>query len=430
MESGKKAWRYAAGIASVTTVCGALLMIEGSPVRYALAIMALGFALAGAALHTRWRRGAARCTALLATTCVGAVGADLALRAATARDRCNRPLLIFSYRWPKDPAVRRLQPNVQTERMQMGDLVGLLGDSSVAEPRTVRFVSDRYGFRNEGLPARPLDVVMLGDSFGMGDGTTQQETWTAHLSRAGVEVYNLSHPGSPGQHVLNLAWEAPHLPLRPNTVVVWALFGGNDLWEDYPGRATPATRSYVEQLETLFTSYRKRSPLRLMTVDRPSPARDILVLRRPGRDPVLFHRPYLERAALTTEQLMQEPSCPQLLQSFAFMKQLAEALDVRVLVAIVPSKEEVHAALLGREAQAPTPFTRLVTPLAASMRFEVLDLGPTMFAEARERGDAGPLLYWRDDTHWNDHGHALAARTLLARLRELGVAPAPATTTK
>lgn len=419
MQSGERSGRHAAAIAAVTTVCGALVMLEGSPARYALPLVAVGLVLAGVALRERWRRSAARWTAVYVTTCLGAVAADVALRAATANDRCNRPLLIYSYRWPQDPAVRRLQPNVETERELMGDLVGLLGDHSVAEPRTVRFVSDRYGFRNERLPARPLDVVMLGDSFGMGDGTTQEQTWTAHLERAGVEVYNLSHPGSPGQHVLNLAWEAPHLPLRPSTVVVWALFGANDLWDDYPGRATPATRSSFEQLETLFTSYRKRSPLRLMFVDTRMPAESILVVRRPERAPVLFYRPYLERVALTTEQLRREARYPQLVQSFAFMKQLADTLHVRVLVAIVPSKDEVHATLVGREAQAPTPFAQLVAPLAAGMRFEVLDLGPPMIDEARARGDGGPLLYWRDDTHWNHDGHAVAARALLARLREL-----------
>ncbi len=424
MQPGERSWRFSAGVASVTGTCSALVVLEGAPPRLGAPLLALGLALAAAALHARWRRHAARGTALFASTCLAVIAADVTLRVTQARDRCNRPLLVFSYKWPRDPAVRRLAPNVDTERELMGDLAGTYGDPSVAERRTVRFVSDRYGFRNDRLPARPLDVLMLGDSFGMGDGTTQDATWTAHLARAGVEVYNLSHPGSPGQHVLNLAWEAPRLPLRRGTVVVWALFGANDLSDEYPGRATPATRSALEQLETLVTSHQRRSPLRLMFFDRPVGSESILVVPGPAGAPVLFYRPYLERISRTTEQLVRDPQYPLLVQSFVDMKRLADRLGVRVLVAVVPSKDEVHAPLLGRARQTPTSFAQLVAPLAAGMGFDVLDLGPPLFAEAAARGDEGRLLYWRDDTHWNVDGHALAARALLERLRELETAPA------
>src|SRR5690606_11438205 len=128
---------------------------------------------------------------------------------------------------------------------------------------------------------------------------------------------------------------------------------------------------------------------------------------------------------------MLDPNYPQLVQSFVFLRRLADRLGVRVLVTVVPSKDEVHAPLLGRTRQTPTSFAQLVAPLAAGMGSDLLDLGPPLFAEAAARGDDGRLLYWRDDTHWNLDGHTVAARALLARLRELGVAPgAPARATK
>lgn len=421
--SFRSAW-YGASVGSVTIGAAALLALEGPPARFALPVVALGVVLAALAARPTWRRRATRWAALAATTCVGAVGADVALRVALSRSMYDRPLLNFSQKWPRDPALTRVLPDVKDVRTTRGDLTGMLGDLRAAEPRTVRFASDAHGFRNDHLPDRPLDVVMLGDSFGMGEGTTQDDTWTAHLGRAGLEVYNLSFPGSPGTHVLNLAWEAPRLPLREGTVLVWALFSGNDLWETYPRRATPADPSLLARVSTVVSSYRTRSPLRLLLLERPSPrAQEVVVVKR-GGEPVLFFGPYAQRAALTASHLQLEPRFPLLVESFGLMRRQAAAAGVRVLVVVVPSKEEVHAELLGRSGQAPTGFASTVRTLAGSVGFEVLDLHPALLAEARARGERGRLLYWRDDTHWNEDGHELAARTLLSRLQELGWAPA------
>lgn len=54
---------------------------------------------------------------------------------------------------------------------------------------------------------------------------------------------------------------------------------------------------------------------------------------------------------------------------------------------------------------------------AAEYGLRVTDLTPAMAAEADELLKEGKLLFWSDDTHWNGHGTATAARIVAETLR-------------
>src|SRR5918992_676555 len=58
-------------------------------------------------------------------------------------------------------------------------LAAVSGRADWREWRRIRFVTDEYGFRNEspspGSEARPLDLIVLVDSFGVAAGTSQEE---------------------------------------------------------------------------------------------------------------------------------------------------------------------------------------------------------------------------------------------------------------
>ena len=83
--------------------------------------------------------------------------------------------------------------------------------------------------------ARPLDVIVLGDSFGVAAATSQEETLSSLLARDyGLSVYNLSISRSnPQQEYANLMLEGKRLKARKGTCVLWLLFPGNDLDEPY-----------------------------------------------------------------------------------------------------------------------------------------------------------------------------------------------------
>lgn len=95
---------------------------------------------------------------------------------------------------------------------------------------------------------------------------------------------------------------------------------------------------------------------------------------------------------------------------------------IRLVVAVVPDKtriEESHLCGLHRPAAFANRVNDWVTTLANN-KVEVLNFTPTLAAMAGER-------YYRSDSHWNERGADLAAKTLAERLQTLKLVDKPAT---
>jgi hypothetical protein len=91
------------------------------------------------------------------------------------------------------------------------------------------------------------------------------------------------------------------------------------------------------------------------------------------------------------------------------------ARGVRYLVVVAPEKSSVYPEFLPAvdRRPAPTPLDRLLTLLPDDATWRVLDLRSPL-ARAKAEGD----VYYRTDTHWNDHGGRAAAATVLAALAD------------
>src|SRR5205085_5589113 len=215
------------------------LVVGVLPVVPALLLLA---PLAALALYAFTRTGAPAWTKKIA-----AVGLSITF-AVTAFDLLARPLLLyvfedrpkllFARRLPALPEVYRFAPNVNFRARTYGDLAAVAGRRDWREYREISFITDAYGFRNDTTSqdaARPFDLVVLGDSFGVGDGTSQEQTWASVLAREhNLAAYNLSMDGaSPWQEYVNFLLEGERLRLRPGTLVAWVFFTGNDLDDLY-----------------------------------------------------------------------------------------------------------------------------------------------------------------------------------------------------
>lgn len=139
-------------------------------------------------------------------------------------------------RWPRMPLVNRYMPNISVEDHRFSGLARMAGNKDWIETKRIRLVTDANGFRNENVdPAQPLDVIILGDSFGAG-AVTQEDTWTSIFVREhGLKAYNLSAPAvGPWHEYVNLVAERDRLNIKRGTSIVWQIFPGNDL-DDYYG---------------------------------------------------------------------------------------------------------------------------------------------------------------------------------------------------
>ncbi len=356
--------------------------------------------------------------------------------AVTLFDLSARPLLFYLFdvrpterfysRWPPLPLLGRYIANVKFEGVTYGDLAAVSGRKDWREERRVRFVTDADGFRNNPTDAsdaaRPLDVIVLGDSFGVAGGTSQEDILSSLLAREyGLSVYNLSiSKESPQQEYASLLLEGHRLRTRAGTCVLWLIFTGNDLDEPYYKELfnpQPRLPSLQERLVTGINDFRSRSPVSRLL----SPVEKEQVIEKTFIDGrrVLFFAPYVKRRNRTAEEIERHPNFESLKATLAAMEKLAGERSLTIEVALVPSKEEVYSWMLDggaspwSNANEPSGFSVVMRELCVQHGFRYLDLKPSLVgASRRVFEETGALLWWRDDTHWNGAGQRVAAAVI------------------
>ena len=287
----------------------------------------------------------------------------------------------------------------------------------------VRLVTDAQGFRNR-APLAKADAVVLGDSFA----DQAYPVWVEAFAARGLVLYNLA----------TQRYATPHYPLAyrryggekdaPFTVVAFSM---NDFWEllDFEGwresgldwftfhggtyggepidgrtsrTLRERTRRLLERsvLFTLVDQFHKR-------------------LTYYGKDEgglVAFAPAYYLGRGITEDA----PIFRKSLEAILTVEGLAAERGSRLIVYLVPTKEQVHfetcPVLPGdtRERfrdEINGPYDRL----AAALRSEgVICIDDReRFREAAARGET---LYPRHDQHWNDRGARLAAEAILNRI--------------
>lgn len=355
--------------------------------------------------------------------CVGVTLVDLAIRPMVFTVFDVRVARRFIDRWPPLPLLQRYAAGVDFQGTTHGDLAGR--KTAGREDRRIRFVTDAYGFRNEpsANPSaeRALDVIVLGDSFGVASSTTQDDTLSSVLARDyRLSVYNLSVSGdSPRQEYANLVLEGARLKTRPDTRVLWMLFPGNDLDEPYASELEdprPNWPNGPSRLVGVFQAFRARSPVRRLLT--PGDAATVIEKTFVDGRPLLFFAPYAQRRHRTADQIARLPNFERLKATLDAMERLARSRQFSVAVAIVPSKDEVYSWLLDdappwSSSEQPSGFSTVLRELSEPHGFGFVDLKPALVQASRTIYEtSGGLVWWRDDSHWNDAGQRVAAQVI------------------
>ncbi len=378
------------------------------------------------------------------------------LLAFTVFDVISRPLLkdavyyrpdeMYLNHWPPMPSLSRYAKNVRYEGVVHGDLGAIAALGSEAgfpdcrQRRSIIFETDSFGFRNDdSTHDKVIDLILLGDSFGVGSGTSQGKIWSAlFMEKYGLNTYNLSVPGSPWHEIMNLKMEIKRLKTHKDTVVLWALFGGNDLddkYEEFVDRADlEILNGPLKRLLVSFSTFRKRSPTRQL-LDK--------FIRRKKRDPimimriingsitkeqfldeerVLFYNAYAHNRERSVEDILAHGNYNKFVKAFSEMEKFVREEGLTVAVISIPSKAEVYPWALNGEDPWTVPlessaFSTVVSDLSRLHGFYFLDLEPFLTGLAKQDyEESGELLWWRDDTHWNSRGHEAAAATVFEEL--------------
>ena len=377
-----------------------------------------------------YRRTVVLKTAVVLLSCCSILAfADGLWRVCAPTSLYYRPDEMLLNHWPRMGSLARYSAGATYCSRSYGDLAAMAGRPEFREYRTIMFRSDSFGFPNASVSPEPVDVILLGDSFGAGSAISQAKTWGSLLgSRYHAAVYNLSIPDSgPWHELMDLKIELGRIKRREGAVVLWAIFSGNDLDDAFEDHMEPVlSESWLAQMRVSVASFRNRSPIRQLCqrafAALQGERRPPIVRYLPDGRCILFRRGYAERARRTLADIQTHDNYPRLVQVFREMAQFAVCERLNVGVAALPSKEEVYGWVLSgtpysdRDAQ-PSAFSGVVRQLCETYQMRFLDLKPPMVAEARRLlTEEGKLLWWSDDTHWNERGHAFAAATVYAGL--------------
>lgn len=353
---------------------------------------------------------------------------------------------IYQIALPAMPSISRYNPSASGEEMTIGDLGVATRDTGDDEPRRVRTRIDAAGFRNdESVGRAPVDVVLLGDSFGFGGGTTQDKTLASRLKdQYGVATYNLSMPWTgPWAQYVNLSTEATRLPLREGATVVWLLFTGNDLDDTYGEldvdripRNGPAGRMWItlKRVRNRSPVYRmlRRARYNLTGTAADGPVTVVVPSTFVNGRTLLFLKPYVEASRRPYPEIVAHENYAALQKTMAATQALARRLKISLKVVLAPTKEEVYRWVLDKgqpwsTSPDPSGFAVALSEICATQGIQFLDLKPAFVSMSKERFErSGELLWWYDDTHWNEAGHDLAATVIHQQLLVRQGGPPPA----
>jgi hypothetical protein len=416
-----------AALAFAPIVVGALPVLpESVPLALVCALALYAFGGFGASARAR------KVAVAALSACASVACFDLVARPIVAHLSGERARELSVHTWEPMPLVFRYDAGVRYDGTTYGDLSAMSLDKSLREYREYRFRTDAYGFRNEttNATAQPADVILLGDSFGVGAGTTQDATWASLLAREhGLAVYNLSIEGAGAwQELINFELEIDRVRPREGAVVLWSIFSGNDLDDPYYAPLKVSELPWQGRLARLsfaLKKFRYRSPLRriIVPVAGAWDSRENVIVRDFfGARKILFYAPYDASRRRTREDVRRHPNFVALHDVIAEMKRLTDERHLRLAVVCLPSKEEVYSwALDGVQPWStvaePSGFAAALGELCRERGIAFLDLKPRMLAESRRAFDEShELLWWWDDTHWNAAGHKAAASAIYEEL--------------
>ena len=293
-----------------------------------------------------------------------------------------------------------------------GDLyvVSNLAAKTIVEPRVVTFHTDSLGFRNFHDYA-DQSFVLIGDSFGVGTGTTQEDTLSEVLTNEyGIPVYNASYPTSPYGYTVVCEYLTKNIGTKFRAIILF--FEGNDFpsISEIRHKSQRAWYLYIGSDIRHLESYRflfglTRRAFRGST----SKESQVTVFSVGGKD-VGFLNQHIE----VTKQSSS-------FYSNVFIESYRRIRPNVALFVFIPTKYRVYYPLIKDNNGGPLhalPNSRrdFLQKMALQLDVPFVDLTPHLIKESKDLLKKGEYTYWRDDTHWNANGMKMAADVISSKL--------------
>lgn len=287
--------------------------------------------------------------------------------------------------------------------------------ADLKEIRSVEFVTDSRGYRNRNEYAGE-DHILLGDSFLVGNGITQAHTLPEVLrSGYGIPVYSLGHPQAPVDYEQRAAWALREFGL--DKTFSFFFYEGNDFLDstDTNYSAVNINQRYddfkLEISRAIFGD--SRAPTTLYKLIRQAQRAFI------GTESALTtvgHAGSLRMAHLTRQTEASFFETPDVTLDL-----LPQVWTRAACAFFIPTKARLYPESLPRSSRGlphPPPAFLKLRKLLEPLGVRVIDLTPVLNNAKVSAQATGRLLFWKDDTHWNDAGVAAVAPVVAGCLKE------------
>lgn len=286
-----------------------------------------------------------------------------------------------------------------------GDLRALT-NVDISQPRRVQFDTDAEGFRNERDYHGQRDVL-VGDSFVAGTDNSQPDVLYAQLlAKYGIDTYSRGYPGNLAEYAAYIrSFQRRH---GDNFKVLLFLFEGND-FDESRGRPDYAIARFGRRYYSLFSdfnTYRVTMSLYKRYVRGRSIKNSsaVEVTELAGKQ-IAFYKHYVD----VTRR-------PRLDDVEGFDRTLASIRPYLERVYFIPTKYRVYAAHLPGAGTLPNAQWDYLSGLCRKYDLRCTNLTGPLVQEADAYLKKGEFIWWRDDTHWNRAGIAVAARIVAGDL--------------
>ena len=302
---------------------------------------------------------------------------------------------------------RIFRPGVSLDmRMPQGDLQSMTS-INIAEPRDVNYHIDSHGFRNDS-DYEGQKYLLVGDSFVVGTGNTQTDMISAQLAQAyGIAAYNLAHPGDVPDYAQYVAGFKISHPTGAKLLVF--IFEGNDFVVSRTKKRS-ASSLFFKRYSNLFSDtnvFRVTKSLyaRAKRSSQIADSEYLIITAIQGKK-IAFLRRYAEVA----RQASQPP-----IESFE--RAIGDMGADIERIFFIPTKYRVYHQYVDPGTTLPNAAWEYLNGVCRKNNLQCTNLTQPLIKATDELLAQGEMTWWRDDTHWNRNGMAVAARVVAETLR-------------
>ena len=296
-------------------------------------------------------------------------------------------------------------------------------DELIKTPRTVRFVTDKYGFRNDPDHAiENANVILVGDSFVVANGISQKDTPAVLLSaKSQLKVASMAHPGAP-QDYFDLIKDYSKFTRADARFIIF-FFEGND----FGGGVPSYNQCDHKVLAEVYSKYERAELLKDQLFSVIFQHHKTFILKIRNRVHYINAR-YLKPCGSTNGFVRYiklkgqwlgffEPYISASTQQYEGPLHLDVPLNIKNKISafvFIPTKFRVYQEAVHfldvRLGNLPSKFKESSLQLG----IPVIDLSVCLKEKAVELLPKDKYVFWRDDTHWSPEGIE-AAMTCLSK---------------